>query len=146
MNFTFTLESESKIQDKQKFTKIFSWKKLISSGATRPLPNCPSPPLSSSWPLHAEIFLPLCRLFTPSDSQGRAGSTHVGAPGSTPGVEDGDGWQRNKDPPRCRCSLRCSLHVCLRDVKNNLFFLQTLLFTAFLVTVLKILTYALVST
>ena len=105
MNFTFTLESESKIQDKQKFTKIFSWKKLIPSGATRPLPNCPSPPLSSSWPLHAEIFLPLCRLFTPSDSLGRASSTHVGAPGSTPGVEDGDGWQRNKDPPRCRCSL-----------------------------------------
>ena len=29
----------------------------------------------------------------------------MGAPGSTPGVEDGDGWQRNKDPPRCRCSL-----------------------------------------
>ena len=78
LNFTFTLESESKIQDKQKFTKIFSWKKLIPSGATRPLPNCPSPPLSSSWPLHAEIFLPLCRLFTPSYNQGRAGSAHMG--------------------------------------------------------------------
>ena len=42
--------------------------------------------------------------------------------------------------------IRYSLHVCLREVKNNLFFLQTLLFTAFLVTVLEILTYALVST
>ena len=42
--------------------------------------------------------------------------------------------------------IRYSLHVCLREVKNNLFFLQILLFTAFLVTVLKNLTYALVST
>ena len=40
---------------------------------------------------------------------------------------------------------RYSLHVCLRGVKNSFFF-QTLLFTAFLVTVLKILAYALVST
>ena len=39
-----------------------------------------------------------------------------------------------------------SLHVYLREVKNNFFFLQTLLFTAFLMTVLKILTYAFVST
>ena len=38
------------------------------------------------------------------------------------------------------------MHVCLREVKNSLFFLQALLFTAFLATVLKILTYALVST
>ena len=42
--------------------------------------------------------------------------------------------------------IRYSLHVCLREVRNNLFFRQTLLFTAFLVTVLKILTFALVST
>ena len=42
--------------------------------------------------------------------------------------------------------IRYSLHVCLREVKNNLFFLQTLLFTAYLVTVLKNLTYALVNT
>ena len=42
--------------------------------------------------------------------------------------------------------IRYSLHVCLGEVKNNLFFLQKLLFTAFLVTILKILTYALVST
>ena len=42
--------------------------------------------------------------------------------------------------------IRYSLHVCWREVKNNLFVLQTLLFTAFLVTVLKILTYALGST
>ena len=42
--------------------------------------------------------------------------------------------------------IRYSLHDCLREVKNNLFFVQTLLFTAFLVTVLKILTYALEST
>ena len=42
--------------------------------------------------------------------------------------------------------IRYSLHVCLREVKNSLFFLQTLLFTAFLVTVLKISTYAVVST
>ena len=35
LNFTFTCESKSKIQDKQKFTKILSWKKLIPSGATR---------------------------------------------------------------------------------------------------------------
>ena len=42
-----------------------------------PLRGDPAPSMSS-WPLHAEIFLPLCRLFTPSDSQGRAGSTHVG--------------------------------------------------------------------
>ena len=41
--------------------------------------------------------------------------------------------------------IRYSLHVCVMEVKNNLFFLQTLLFTAFLVRVLKILTYALVS-
>ena len=34
--------------------------------------------------------------------------------------------------------IRYTLHICLRKVKNNLFFLQTLLFTAFLVTVLKI--------
>ena len=33
--------------------------------------------------------------------------------------------------------IRYSLHVCLREVKNNFFSLQTLLFTAFLVTVLK---------
>ena len=39
---------------------------------TVPLLHCPH------GPLHAEIFLPLCRLFTPSDSQDRAGSTHVG--------------------------------------------------------------------
>ena len=39
-----------------------------------------------------------------------------------------------------------SLHICLREVKNNFFSIQTLLFTAFLVTVLKILTYVLVST
>ena len=42
--------------------------------------------------------------------------------------------------------IRYSLHICLREVKNNFFFLQKLLFTAFLVTVLKISTYALVST
>ena len=42
--------------------------------------------------------------------------------------------------------IRYSLHICLREVKNNLFFLQTLLFTAFHVAVLRILTYALVST
>ena len=29
------------------------------------------------------------------------------------------------------------MHDCLREVKNSLFFLQALLFTAFLVTVLK---------
>ena len=38
------------------------------------------------------------------------------------------------------------MHVCLREVKYSLFSLKALLFTAFLVTVLKILTYALVST
>ena len=42
--------------------------------------------------------------------------------------------------------IRYSLHFCLREVKKKSFFPQTLLFTAFLVTVLKILTYALVST
>ena len=42
--------------------------------------------------------------------------------------------------------IRYSLHVCLREVKKQSFFLQTLLFTASLVTVLKILTYALGST
>ena len=52
--------------------------------------------------------------------------------------------------------LRCALIfrklnptfiACLfKGSKKNLFFLQTLLFTAFLVTVLKVLTYALVST
>ena len=38
------------------------------------------------------------------------------------------------------------MHVCWREVKNSLFFLQALLFTAFLATVQKIITYALVST
>ena len=42
--------------------------------------------------------------------------------------------------------IRYSLHVCLREVKNNLFSFKHSLFTAFLMTVLKILTYALVST
>ena len=42
--------------------------------------------------------------------------------------------------------IRYSLHVCLREVLKQSFFLQTIFFKAFLVTVLKILTYALVST
>ena len=36
--------------------------------------------------------------------------------------------------------IRYSLHVCLREVKNNLFSFKHSLFTAFLVMVLKILT------
>ena len=72
LNFTFTWESECEIQGKQKFTKILSWKKLFPPGQPGSLPNCPSPPLSS-WPLHAEIFSSF--------------------------AEDGDGWQRNEDPP-----------------------------------------------
>ena len=55
LNFTFTWESESEIQGKQKFTKILSWKKLIPSGATR-LP----PQLSLS---SAVLMAPPCRDF-----------------------------------------------------------------------------------
>ena len=42
--------------------------------------------------------------------------------------------------------IRYSLHVCLREVKNNLFSFKYYLFMEFLVTVLKNLTYTLVST
>ena len=42
--------------------------------------------------------------------------------------------------------IRYSLHICLRGGQEQSFFLQKLLFTAFLVTILKTLTYALVST
>ena len=58
LNLTFTCESKSKIQDKQKFTKILSWKKLIPSGATR-LP--PQLSLSST-----VLMAPPCRDFSPS--------------------------------------------------------------------------------
>ena len=40
--------------------------------------------------------------------------------------------------------IKISIACLLKEVKNCLFFLQTLLFTAFVVTVQKIITYALV--
>ena len=63
--------------------------------ATQPDPSSPS----SLWPFHAEIFLFLCRHCTLFNIQGRASIAHMGAPGSTYGLEDGVGWQRNEDPP-----------------------------------------------
>ena len=97
-NFTFTYKSESEIRRKQKFTKILLWKKIDplrsnpAPSPTVPLLHCPQAP-------QCRDFLLLARHFPPSDDQGRAGSAHRGAPGSTPGVEDGDGRQRNEDPP-----------------------------------------------
>ena len=98
LNFTFTCESKSKIQDKQKFTKILSWKKLIPSGATQLPPQLSLSSTVLMAPPCRDSLL-LCRHFTPSNDQGRTGSAHMRAPGSTPGVEDGDGRQRNEDPP-----------------------------------------------
>ena len=42
--------------------------------------------------------------------------------------------------------IRYSLHICLKEVKNNLFSFKNSYLLLFLVTILKILTYALVST
>ena len=50
LNFTFTCESKSKIQDKKKFTKILSWEKIDpfrgdpAPSPTVPLLQCPHGP------------------------------------------------------------------------------------------------------
>ena len=103
-NFTFTSESESKIRTNRSLQKSSLGKNWSLRGDPAPSPTVPLLQCPHG-PPQPEICLLLCRQFTPSNNQGREGSAHVGAPGSTPSVEDGDGWQRNEDPPRCRYSL-----------------------------------------
>ena len=57
LNFTFTCESKSKIQDKKKFTKILSWEKID------PLRGDPAP--SPTVPLLQCPQAPTCRDFSP---------------------------------------------------------------------------------
>ena len=106
-NFTFTYKSESEIRRKQKFTKILLWKKIDplrsnpAPSPTVPLLHCPQAP-------PCRDFLLLCRHLTLPNNQGRASTAHVGAPGSTPGLEGGVGRHRSEDPPWCwrRCRRR----------------------------------------
>ena len=57
---TFTSESESKIHTNRSLQRSSHGKNWFPQEWPGSLPNCPSPPMSS-WSLHAEIFLLLCR-------------------------------------------------------------------------------------